>query len=113
MGVGIRGKGALVVNSQNLTLIPTYRIYRRFFLREEPVLFDCLFKNTGFYDLTNNLLKQSCICTLSFQQINYNNENIENKLEYWLPGITIGDTGARQPVVISTEKLQSHIFFFQ
>ena len=49
------------------------------FLREEAVLFDCLFKNTGFYDLTNNLLKQSCICTLSFQQINYNNENIENQ----------------------------------
>ena len=49
------------------------------FLREESVLFDCLFKNTGFYDLTNNLLKQSCICTLSFQQINYNNENIENQ----------------------------------
>ena len=49
------------------------------FLREEPVLFDCLFKNTGFYDLTNNLLKQSCICTLSFQKINYNNENIENQ----------------------------------
>ena len=49
------------------------------FLREEPVLFDCLFKNTGFYDLTNNLLKQSCIFTLSFQQINYNNENIENQ----------------------------------
>ena len=35
------------------------------------------------------------------------------KLEYWLPGITIGDSGARQPVVISMEKLQTHIFFVQ
>ena len=35
------------------------------------------------------------------------------KLEYWLPGITIGDSGARQPVVISTENLQTHIFFVQ
>ena len=50
------------------------------FLREEPVLFDCRFKNIGFYDLTNTLLKQSCSCTLSFQQINYNNENIENQI---------------------------------
>lgn len=50
------------------------------FLREEPVLFECLFKNIGLYDLTNNLLKQSCSCTLSFQQKNYNNENIENQI---------------------------------
>ena len=35
------------------------------------------------------------------------------KLEYWLPGITIEDSGARQPVVISTEKLQTHILFVQ
>ena len=51
MGVGIRGKGGLVVNSQNLTLIPTYQPYRRF-LKEEPVLFDCLFKNIGFKLMT-------------------------------------------------------------
>ena len=35
------------------------------------------------------------------------------KLEYWLPGITIGDSGARQPVVISMEKLHTYIFFVQ
>ena len=35
------------------------------------------------------------------------------KLEYWLPGITIGDSTAGQPVVISVEKLQTHIFFVQ
>ena len=35
------------------------------------------------------------------------------KLEYWLPGITIGDSGARQPVGISIEKLQTHIFFVE
>ena len=80
------------------------------FLREEPVLFDCLFKNTGFYDLTNNLLKQSCICTLSFQQINTTMKILKIKLEYWLPGITIGDSGARLPVVISNGKIANSYF---
>ena len=44
------------------------------------------------------------ICTHSFSKINYDIENIKGKnklLEYWLPGIAIGASGARQPVDIS------------
>ena len=42
------------------------------------------------------------ICTHSCSKIQYNDENIKSKkLEYWLPGISMGASKARQPVDIS------------
>ena len=48
----------------------------------------------------NNRYLHSCLCSFIIKLI--------KKLEYWLPGITIVVSGARQPVDISTEnKLQA------
>ena len=35
------------------------------------------------------------ICTLALHEVDYQ-KMLEIKLEYWLPGITIGASGARQ-----------------
>ena len=45
------------------------------------------------------------ICTHSRLKINYNKKILEIKLEYWLPGITVGDSSARQLVDISIKWL--------
>ena len=45
------------------------------------------------------------ICTHSRLKINYNKKILEIKLEYWLPGITVGDSSARQLVAISIKWL--------
>ena len=44
----------------------------------------------------NNLYLYSClVCVTYYKKI------LKIKLEYWLPGITIGASGARQPVDVS------------
>ena len=50
--------------------------------------------------------QQSLFCTHSCSKINYDNENIKSKkLEYWLPGITMGASRARQDTLESETPL--------
>ena len=57
-----------------------------------------LVQSNLFKITTTKTITTIFICTHSCSKITYNNENIKSKkLEKWLPGITMGASGARQP----------------